>query len=362
MAETSNDTAALAQRYWSMWADALRDGGAGFGFDVGKQGLGDALGTWVRQAGPQNGFGGLLERFQSQYRDWYGQMQQVAAQFAGRNHHARDVTEAWRAAFAGGHPFAGLLQGMQGPGLENLVQWSEASAPWLDGLRTQALSALGLPAFGVAREHQERLQALGKAQLRMQDAQRGFNALLAKVSQAAFSRFESRLAEREEPGRQIGSVRALFDLWVDAAEDAWAEAALSEEYRHTFGELANAQMRLRGAAQAISEKMMEASGLPARSELDGAYRKIAELERRLRGVVAASETAAGSAAAAPAPARASPAPARSDPAPKRAADKQAKAAKPKSAKPAQATKARKPTAVRTAKQPVKRGKPAARKR
>ena len=356
MADIPNDPAALAQRYWGLWADALRDGSVGLGFDVGQQGLGDALNLWARQAGSQGGFGGLLERFQGQCRDWFGQMQQVAAQFAGREHRANDVAKAWRAAFAGGHPFDSLMQGLRGPGLENIAQWSSAAAPWLDGLRSQTLGALGMPAFGFAREHQERLQAMGKAQLRMQDAQRAYDALLVKVSQAAFERFESKLAEHEEPGRQIGSVRALFDVWVDAAEDAWAEAALSPEYRHAFGELANAQMHLRSAAQAIAEKAAQAWGLPGRSELDGAYRRLAQLERDLRGMSRSDSPAQ------PPPAK----PAARKPAKKqivrsaaaRAASQPAakKAAVParKSSRPAAARKPLKPT--------TKRGKPAARKR
>ena len=351
MADYPKDPAALAQRYWGMWADALRDGTAGFGFDPGKQGLDDALGLWTRQAGWQGGFGDVLERFRSQCGDWYGRMQQVAAQFSERDHSAHDVAEAWRSAFAGGHPFDGLMQGLQGPGLENLARWGEAAAPWLDGLRHQAASTLGMPAFGFTREHQERMQALGKAQLRLQTAQRAYNALLAKVSQASLSRFESRLAEHEEPGRQIGNVRALFDLWVDAAEDAWAEAALSKEYRHAFGELANAQMQVRGAAQVLMEQAARACGQPVRSEMDGAYRKIAELERALRAATRDAGTSPSASNAAE-----STKPAAKRPAKKAVPKPAAKAAAPSRRKPA---KAKAPAKV--SKTP-KRGKPAARKR
>ena len=63
----------------------------------------------------------------------------------------------------------------------------------------------GLTRFGFAREHQERLQALGQAQLRWQEALSEYSSLMAKTSQDAYARFESKLAEREEPGRQLGS-------------------------------------------------------------------------------------------------------------------------------------------------------------
>ena len=292
MAQATDDFSALARRYWGMWGDALRDAGAAAGLDAGAQGFRDALDAWRTQAGGQPGLGSLLDHVARQGKDWYAQMQQVALQFAGRDHSARDVAEAWRNALGlHGDPFRDLLRGMRGPGLQDFQQWSESAAPWLHGLRGEAGALLGMPAFGFAREHQERAQALAQSQLRWQDALSAWQALMGKASQDAFDRFESKLAEREEPGRQLGSVRALFDLWVDAAEDAYAELALSPEFRRVYGELANAQMRLRADAQAIAEQAATLMGLPGRTELDSAHRKIAELERQLRRIQRAADDA-----------------------------------------------------------------------
>ena len=361
---TPDDFAALARQYWGVWEDALRGAIPASG-DTAAHGLRGMLDGWMQQAKGQGGMGHVLEHFNRQSRDWLAQMQQVAAQFAGHDHKAADVAKAWRDAFAGSHPFAGLLDGMRGPGLENFTQWSETTAPWLAGLRNEAMKSLGVPAFGFTREHQERLQALGKAQLRLQQAQDAYGRLLSEISKQAFDRFESRLAEHEEPGRQLGSVRALFDLWVDAAEEAWAQAALSPEYRHAFGELANAQMQLRGAAQAIGEQTTTQLGLPGRTELDSAHRKIAELERQLRRL---QRGAAGPAAAAPVRTAAAKKPAA------KAAPKRPAPAKPAVAKPAatgvvarKSAKSAKPATRKAAARPaprkvVKTAQPAARKR
>ena len=205
-----------------------------------------------------------------------------------------------------------------------------------------------MPAFGFTREHQERLQAFAQAQLRWQDALANYNALMPKTSQDAYARFESKLAEREVPGRQLGSVRALFDLWVDAAEEAYAQVALSPDYRKAYGELVNAQMRLRADVQAIAEQGANLLGMPGRTEIDSAHRKIAELERQLRRMQRKAE--AGDTAA-PKPA--------SKPEPKvSSAKKAAKPAAKKTAKPA-SKKPAKSAAKKTTGKAVK--KPAARK-
>lgn len=292
MADASNDFAALARQYMALWGDAMRGVASPPPIDPGLQGMRDMLDAWMRQAGGSDAFGPALAHFNRQCGDWYAQMQQVAARFAGRDHSASDVASAWREAFGGTHPFAGLVEGMRGPGLESIAQWGEAGMPSLHGLRAETAAALRMPAFGFSREHQERLQALALAQLRWQEAQQDYARLMAKASSDAFSRFESKLASHEEPGQQISSVRALFDLWVDAAEEAWADLALSQEYRHAFGALVNAQMRQRAAAQAIGEQVASTYGWPERGELDSAHRKIAALERQLRRMQRASTPAA----------------------------------------------------------------------
>jgi len=351
MAHDSNDFEALARQYWNMWGDAARaatPGAGGFGAMGpmgGLQGFRDAMDGWTRSVGAgSSGANDVLGHFNRQSQHWYGQMQQVAAQFAGQNHSARDVAEAWRKLIGGNGSelFQSLFDGMQGPGMQQLQQWSDAAAPWLQSMQKEAATTLGMPTFGFAREHQERLQGLGRAQLDWQQALGAYHALLGKVSKDAFSRFESKLIDREEPGRQIGSVRALFDLWVDAAEEAYAEAALSVEYRHVYGTLVNAQMRMRNAMQSIIEQSATSAGLPGRAELDSAHRKIAELERLVRRIQRNAEV--GGEAASPPPVRnAGPKPvAKPKPAtkPKPAAKKSAKPAARKAAgavKPARTT-------------------------
>jgi polyhydroxyalkanoate synthase subunit PhaE len=105
---------------------------------------------------------------------------------------------------------------------------------------------------------------------------------MLEAGRDAFERFERKLAERSEPGRQLQSARALFDLWIDAAEEAYAEIALSSGFRKVYGELVNAQMRVRAGIQREVELFGGLFGMPGRTEVDAAHRKIAELERQLR--------------------------------------------------------------------------------
>ena len=291
-----DDFESLARRYWAAWGDALRSAVPGAGGMPGMGGprhappLGveawqESLDWWTRLAhGGRSEANDALGHFNRQAKQWHARMQEVAARFAGQEASAADIARAWKEALgaSGENPFPEMLRSMRGHHLQGLEQWVEDASPWLQSVRDEGLSGLRMPAFGAGREHQERLQQLGVHMAEYQQASSAYAALMARAQQDAFAIFEDRLIDHEEPGRQLQSARALFDLWIDAAEEAYAEIALSPEFREVYGRLVNAQMRVRGGVQRMVEDACAQLGMPTRSELDGAHRKQAQLEREVR--------------------------------------------------------------------------------
>ncbi len=352
----NSDPGALAQQYWSALTEAMRSAGGGARQQDPWQA---AMQSWSQLAGggqSRNDAGDVIERFSAQARQWFGTMQQVAEQFAGKSASPQDIAAAWKQAMGGGgNPFASLLSGMTGRGQSGFEDWYAQIAPMLHGgmfsglsggnplggMRQEAMSWLHTPAFGHNREQQERWQALIAAQLELQQNNDAYNALMLEVGRDAFDRFERKLAERSEPGRQLQSARALFDLWIDAAEEAYAEIALSAGFRKVYGELVNAQMRVRAGIQKEVERMCGMFGMPGRTEVDSAHRKIAELERQLRRLRDAVTAQAKSAPVNAAPAKSARADvAKARPVPK-PAPKQTARAKPSPAKGAKKAPAKK---------------------
>lgn len=293
----------LARQYWAAWGDALRGTAPGAG-QAGTRAWQDAIDWWTRYAhGGRSGVNDVLERFNTQARDWYAQMQQVAAQFAGQDHSASDVARAWKQALGatGANPFPEMLRAMRGQGPAGLDQWVEDARPWLDAVRGEGMAWLRMPAFGAGREHQERLQQLAAALVEYDESNSAYTALMLKASQRAFALFEDKLAAKADSDERIESARALFDLWIDAAEESYAEIALSQEFRRAYGHLVDATMRVRAGLQREVEQACTTLGMPTRTEIDAAHRKIVELERSLRRLRDAVEH--GAAPAAPSGAR-----------------------------------------------------------
>ncbi|TAN03912.1 MAG: class III poly(R)-hydroxyalkanoic acid synthase subunit PhaE [Rhodanobacteraceae bacterium] len=284
-----DDWNALSQQYWNAWSDATRKA---FGVAPGdtaseKTPWHEGLEQWSRMfdAGKaRDGQSEVVERLLAGARSYFALLQSLAEK--GGDGQKMDP-QAWSDAvrqsfnFPGAdavlidNPLARALRELAGHGAKGFEQMMETMQPAMREVR----ALLDLPAFGYAREHQEHYQRMAKAWLDYQHETNRYNALIARASRRAFEVFEDKLAERGEPGRQIDSVRGLYDLWVDAAEDAYAEVALSDEFREVYGALVNAQMRMRQNVQREVERVAVDLGMPTRTEIDSMGKRLHALHR-----------------------------------------------------------------------------------
>ncbi|WP_424683980.1 poly(R)-hydroxyalkanoic acid synthase subunit PhaE [Frateuria sp. YIM B11624] len=190
------------------------------------------------------------------YLDW---MQQAAAAMTGQGGHVAPP----------GAPFGHwTMPGMGTPPVG------------LDALR----GLLDTPAFGYTREQQAQQQALLRALLDHQQASARYQELLARAQAQGAERMQRKLAE---PGFQVDSLKAMYDQWVDAAEEAYAEIALSDEFREAYAAQGNTQMRVRQLQQQQVEQWCREAGLPTRSEVAMLGQRLQELRRELRRMQAA---------------------------------------------------------------------------
>lgn len=171
----------------------------------------------------------------------------------------------------------------------------------LPALDTSALrEALSTPAVGPMREHIERWQGAMLAQLDYQEAAREFSAQLGETMRLAQAHLRERLAERAAKNEPLTTSRALFDEWVEAGEQAWAERAGSDAFVAALGRFTNAEMKVRAAKADQINRLAESLGLPTRGEVDADHRRIAQLERELRRLRSEVASLRDAAAAAPA--------------------------------------------------------------
>jgi class III poly(R)-hydroxyalkanoic acid synthase PhaE subunit len=195
------------------------------------------------------------------------------------------------------------LPGVSGTTLTTWAQLADSIAPWLNmsqsylkdvaaghlpgGLempgvgaaQEQFCRALSMPGLGYTREQQEGMQQLARHLLAYHDALRAYKLAFAKTALESLNAVQKRLQAMHEAGEKIESLRALYDMWVDASEEAYAVFAMSDEYQVVYGDLVNALMQVRKDMNLIAEQQYQLMNIPTRSEIDTMQHRQQEIRR-----------------------------------------------------------------------------------
>ena len=272
----------MGDQFWK----ALRQGASQFG---GTAPNNPAMEQWQRMLdqsrGTQGGHGEMFERGMEGMRQYVDFMQSALQQVGAKAGTAFDPTQLMHGAFRAfdvrQNPVLSALRASAGHGALNVDQLLDGVKQFTEPFRQQMASGMSMPAFGQHREEIERNQALATALVDLQEPISLYQAEMLQAAKRGLEIFESKLAERGEPGRELSSMRAVYDLWIDAAEEGYAEVALSPGFRKAYGAMANAQMRVRQLIQQQVERSTGAFGMPGRTEMDSVLRQLHDLRNRL---------------------------------------------------------------------------------
>jgi class III poly(R)-hydroxyalkanoic acid synthase PhaE subunit len=217
------------------------------------------------------------------------------------------VLEQWIAQIQANIDFATPdLPGVSGTTLSSWAEFADSIAPWLHmsqnllkevaeghlpggiempgvgAAQEQFFRALSMPGLGYTREQQEHLQGLAQHLLTYHDALRAYKLAFAKTALASLQSVQKRLRAMHEKGEKIESLRGLYDMWVDASEEAYAKFAMSDEYQVVYGDLVNALMQVRKDINQLSEQHYHLMNIPTRSEIDTMQHRQQENRRENR--------------------------------------------------------------------------------
>lgn len=135
---------------------------------------------------------------------------------------------------------------------------------------------------GLGTEWRSRMQQGLQHAERYREAWQRYAAKLVDVGVLALDYLYERLVEAGDTGQRIDRLRTVYDLWVEAAEQAYAEVVGTPEFAVQQAELINTTVACKLQLQSSLEAAARAQDLPTRSELDSAHRAIKALRDELR--------------------------------------------------------------------------------
>lgn len=157
-----------------------------------------------------------------------------------------------------------------------------------DELHGRVDQLLSTPAVGHVREHQEQFQTLAKLTLDYQQALHDYSVTFGEIGVKCVDALQQQVRERVEQGKQIASLRELYDLWVDSCEEAYAAHVNTDQYVALYGRLVNSVMALKRHGGMMDDETLGALNMPTRGEIDTLHGRLHEMrweEKALRGEI-----------------------------------------------------------------------------
>jgi polyhydroxyalkanoate synthase subunit PhaE len=174
----------------------------------------------------------------------------------------------WKRAVSSLSVFPGdVLQGVNTSNLERVR----------DEMHGRVDQLLSTPAVGHMREHQEQFQTLAKLTLDYQQALHDYSATFSELGVKCLEALQEQVHQRVEAGKQISSLRELYDLWVDSCEQAYAAHATTDEYAQLYGRLVNSVMALKRHGGMMVDEILGALNMPTRGEIDTLHGRLHEM-------------------------------------------------------------------------------------
>jgi len=143
---------------------------------------------------------------------------------------------------------------------------------------------LSMPGVGYSRESQEQYQQLARLVLDYQKAMQDYAIALSKVGIKSTDRFQEKLADATASGESVSSLRAFYDLWVDACEEVYGDFAMTAEYAEMYGEMVNALMAVKHHGSLLVDEMLESMNMPTHREINTLHRRLHEMRRDYRAL------------------------------------------------------------------------------
>ena len=142
---------------------------------------------------------------------------------------------------------------------------------------------LSIPAVGYMREWQEQTQGGVRLTMDYQQALQEYVHAHGRLGVDALERLAAKIIERAEQGREINTLREVYDLWVDCGEEAYSALVFTEEYADIYARLVNALMALKHHNQTAVDNVAESLNLPTHQGITTLQRRQQEFRREIAG-------------------------------------------------------------------------------
>ena len=138
---------------------------------------------------------------------------------------------------------------------------------------------LSVPGFGPDREAQAQMQKGIKLLGEYQQVSSEYQTVMNKVGVDALEAMRLRILEMSQQGKEMNSLREIYDLWVDCNEKAYAELVYTDEYSELYGRLTNTFLAVKQHQGKVMDKLLAKLNIPTRQGMNTVLKRVQEMKR-----------------------------------------------------------------------------------
>ena len=142
-----------------------------------------------------------------------------------------------------------------------------------DSLQKVTDKFLSIPGVGYTRESQQQSQEGIRLWNEYQRICQEYNQAMYKVSIDAIDAMRQRILNMTKEGKELKSLREIYDLWIDCNEESYASYVYTPEFSELYGRLANALLAVKQHGRNIVDENLSALNVPT-------YKGINTLQKR----------------------------------------------------------------------------------
>ena len=125
-----------------------------------------------------------------------------------------------------------------------------------------------VPGVGHMRERQGQYQELYRLWSNYHAALLEYIQQHQTIGVKSVERMQSSFSHLEKEGKQLDSIRSIYDLWVDCCEEVYAESVNTDEYVEIHGNIVNALMALKRHSRMMLDEVLDTLNMPTRKEMN----------------------------------------------------------------------------------------------
>ena len=147
----------------------------------------------------------------------------------------------------------------------------------IKGRLDQFLSA---PGVGHMRERQDQFQELTRLWINYQESLHDYARSFSDMGVKSVERLQGRFGKLIEEGKELKSLRDIYDLWVDCCEESYADYVTTDDYVEINGRMVNSLMAFKRHSRMMIDEVLGALNMPTRREMETLHSRFHQLRRQ----------------------------------------------------------------------------------